>query len=181
MPEDEFELALHCADEPIRTWLLLAGYLGLRAMEVAAIRREDVTEAGGRLVLSGMGKGRKPFRLPVPREVAPYLLPHLVRLGPLWRNSTGRQVTAYGVSRDVSRFMHSIGLPYGLHSLRHRFGTRFYAATRDALLTQEVMRHSSLNTTRLYVQMQQDEAAAALDELSTTLRPKTARKPRKAA
>lgn len=170
IPETDLILALTCADEPIRTWLILAAFMGLRAGEIAAIRREDVAEVEGRMILSGVGKGQKPFRLIVPREVAPILAAHLNGRGPLWRiEPTGRPIRPINVTNAVSRFFRGLGMPYTLHWCRHRFGSQFYSATKDILLTQDVMRHANPATTRLYVATTRSEATAAMDRLAAGL------------
>jgi len=42
------------------------------------------------------------------------------------------------VSRLCGQYLHSLGIPEPLHSLRHYFGSSLYAASQDLLLTQEV-------------------------------------------
>lgn len=186
IPEADLELALGCAPEPLRTWLLLAGYMGLRSHEIAQIRREDVTELAGRLVLSGIGKGRKPYRMVVPVEVLPFLRPWLrARTGPLWLLESKRAcirprpLRPADVTNQTTALMRSLGLPYTLHQLRHRFGTCFYGSTKDLLLTQDVMRHANPSSTRLYVETTRAEATAAMDRLSASLRPRPERGKRK--
>lgn len=175
IPESDLKVALECAPEPMRTWLVLAAFMGLRAAEVAGIRREDVTDVDGRLYLSGIGKGQKPFRLPVPVEVAPSLRAHLSgQPGPLWRTAHGRPVTPGYVTGRASEFFKAIGMPYTLHWCRHFFGTQVYRQTRDLLLTMTVLRHSSPNTTRLYVEQMRADEIAAVDQLSARLRAKAA-------
>lgn len=173
----QVELALTGAREPLLTWLLLAGFMGFRAMDVAGVRREDVEEINGRLWITGVGKGAKSFRLVVPRDVEPFLRGHLVgRPGPLWRTSTGRPIRAADVTNTTTALMRSLGLPYVLHQLRHRFGTVLYAETKDLLLTANAMRHSNLSTTRGYVATSRGETVAAMDRVARSLR-----KPRRAA
>lgn len=175
IPDADLKVALACAPEPMRTWLILAAFMGLRAMEVAQIRREDLSDISGRLVLSGIGKGGKPFRLPVPTWVEPSLRQHLTaQRGPLWLTARGRPVRASHVSHEVGRFFRSIGMPYTLHWCRHHFGTAAYRQTRDLLLTQDLMRHSNPSTTRLYVETTRAETTAAMDRLSVSLRPASA-------
>lgn len=171
VPDTDLYIAIECAAEPLRTWLVLAAFMGLRAAEVAGIRRENITEHDGRLLLGGIGKGNKPFKLPVPAEVRPYLEQFMTgRSGPLWRAPrTGNPVTPAYVSERVSTFFRSIGMPYTLHWARHSFGTAVYRQTRDLLMTMSVMRHANPNTTRLYVEQVEAEAVAALDKLATRL------------
>lgn len=172
VPDADLRVALECAPEPMRTWFILAAFMGLRAMEVAPIRGDHFSEVDGRLYLDGVGKGQKPFRLPVPVEVVPILRPHLAKgSGPLWRTGPGgRPTRPLDVTNQVGKFFRSIGMGYTFHQLRHTFGTTMYRATRDLLLTQDVMRHSSPTTTRLYVETSSPEATAAMDRLSTALR-----------
>ena len=180
VPDEDLREALICAQgrsDPMRLWLVLAAFMGLRAMEIAPIRREDISEVGGRLYLDGIGKGAKPFRLVVPRDVEPVLRPYLIgATGPLFRTAPGgRPSRPYDVSMQTRAFFRGLGMPYSIHRLRHSFGTLIYAQTRDVLLTQDLMRHESANTTRQYVQTTRVEAVAALDELGKRLRPHNAR------
>lgn len=173
IPDGDLKIALECAHEPMRTWLILAAFMGLRAMEVAQIRREDLSDIGGRLVLSGIGKGAKPYRLPVPTWVEPVLRRHLTaQRGPLWRTPHGQAVRASYVSHEAAKFFRAIGMPYTLHWLRHHFGTAAYRQTHDLLLTQDLMRHENPSTTRLYVETTRAETTAAMDRLSASLRPR---------
>lgn len=181
IPEKDLDTLLAYAAEPLKTWLLLAGYMGLRAHEIAQITREDITERSGRLYLSGVGKGQKAYGMVIPREVAPYVQAHLAgrRTGPLWRSPTGRKIGSKQATNAASALMRNLDMPYTLHSLRHRFGSRLWDETRDLLLVQQAMRHSSPDTTRLYIATTDGEAAAAMDKLSSSLRPKRSRRPRR--
>ena len=40
---------------------------------------------------------------------------------------------------------------YSCHSLRHRYATRLYAATRDIVLVPKLLGHTKLETTMAYV------------------------------
>lgn len=48
------------------------------------------------------------------------------------------------------------------HSLRHRFATRAYAGTRDLFGVQQVLGHSSPETTQVYVAIAGDALAAVV-------------------
>lgn len=171
VPDADLRVALTAAGEPIRTWLILAAYLGLRAMEIAGMKRQDVVEVDGRLYLEGIGKGTKPYRLPIPQHVAPVLMLHLSgQTGPLWRTGPGgRPSRPQDVSEQVVKFFRGIGMPYSLHQCRHSFGTSIYRQTRDLLTTQDAMRHSSPTTTRGYVETTAPAATAAMDRLSANI------------
>lgn len=170
IPEHDLAVAISVAPEPVKTWLVLGSTMGLRAMEVI-LNRDDVAEdIQGRLHIQGIGKGGKLFRLPVPLEAEPYLRPHLHRSsGPLWTDRHGRPVTAYYVTVEVGDFFRSLGMPWTMHNLRHRLGTRLYQETKDLALVQDVLRHGSPQTTRLYVDSCSDTAGAVMDRMSVDL------------
>ncbi|MGD9989098.1 tyrosine-type recombinase/integrase [Pseudonocardia sp.] len=171
VPDRDLKLAIQIAPEPMRTWLVLAAFMGLRAMEIAQLTRDSIDEIEGRLVLSGIGKGRKPFRITVPLHVEPSLRQYMHMRGPLFWTRFGNVMKPATLSKLVGQFFARQGMPYSLHWLRHSFGTAFYASTRDLLLTQDVMRHASPNTTRLYVRTTGVAATKAMDRLSKSLRP----------
>lgn len=167
IPEQHLITALSLAAEPMRTWLLLAAFMGLRCFEIAGLRRDNVHEIEGRLVIAGVGKGRKPFRLTVPLYVEPALRSHLVGHGPLFRTPRGLPLTGHAVSRLTTRFFDRIGMStYTMHWARHSFGSATYQATKDLLLTQDLMRHASSDMTRIYVLTTRPEGVRAMDKVA---------------
>ena len=51
------------------------------------------------------------------------------------------------------------------HNLRHLFASTFYQATRDIVKLADVLGHSSINTTRIYLLTTGEEHARQLDRL----------------
>ena len=49
--------------------------------------------------------------------------------------------------------------PWTAHTLRHAFATEIYAATKDLVLTSQLLGHESTRTTERYVLVKQDRAA----------------------
>jgi integrase len=66
------------------------------------------------------------------------------------------------ISGMINEYLHEMGIPDTAHSLRHRFGTDFYRASKDIRLTQEIMGHSSPTTTATYAAADIDAAAAVM-------------------
>lgn len=180
IPEEDFQTALACARDEAYVWLLLAGFLGFRCMEIAGMRQENITRVGDRVFVSGIGKWGKPFKMQVPKHVEPHLMRYVTgRPGPVWFTGTGgRATTAQQVSQQMSAFFRSIGMPYTLHRGRHSFGTNLYQQTKDILLTKEAMRHDSTESTLLYVQTSGAMGAAAMDRLAEKKLQRAARRPR---
>jgi integrase/recombinase XerC len=151
--EPQLARALLAADQRMSLWLLLAGDAGLRISEIAAAYSTDLI--GRHLHVEG--KGRRQRTVPVSR-----------RLHEAWEAWTpgpnGRMwtITAHTVGVRISGHLRSVGVDATAHQLRHRFGTRFYQASRDLLLTQQVMGHASSKTTEVYAAFD-DRALSVVD------------------
>lgn len=170
--EEDLDVVLTCAPQPVRAWLVLAAYMGLRAGEIAQLRREHVLDTRQPpLLLVQDGKGGKSRMLPLPLVVTAELQQHLHgRSGPLWTTPKGYRATGSHVTRVVCALMTQLGLPWTLHALRHRYATRLYQQTRDLRMVQVMLGHSSVSTTQIYTQFDTDSAAAAMAELGGDLR-----------
>ncbi len=55
------------------------------------------------------------------------------------------------------------------HNLRHLFATLFYRASRDIVQLADVLGHSSINTTRLYLMTSGAEHARRINQLGLIL------------
>lgn len=164
--EDTLQSALASSPPAVRAWLVLAAGAGLRAMEIAALRREDVVDGGESPHLVVHGKGDKVRTVPLSSAVLAELRAYgMPRSGPLFRMQNGRPATAHYVSAMANKQLHRVGITETLHQLRHRFATRLHKATRDIRLVQEMLGHESLATTANYVDFDGDEAATAIGGL----------------
>lgn len=149
--------ALDAAPPRLRPMLYLAAYEGLRACEIAGLRRDDVQDEATPPVIVVLGKGGKervlPLTEPVLEELRRFGLP---RRGPLFTmhdshgQPTSRPITAHRVSAACNDYLLEVGARATLHQLRHFFGSSLYQASRDIRLVQEAMGHASPATTAVY-------------------------------
>ena len=158
LPPEDLAEAIRCArSHEMRAWLVLAGFAGLRAGEVARLRREDVQARATHPTIQVVnGKGGKDRTVIVGKVVLDALAPFMSRRGPLW------DASPRDVSRKASEHFKALSMPWTLHSCRHGFATQIYGATRDLRLTQELMGHSSPATTAIYAAVDRDAAARAV-------------------
>lgn len=169
--EDDLEEALFNAPPRIRPWLILAAYAGLRAAEIASLRCEDVRFRATPPVLVVTGKGNKTRIVPLSKRVADALVEAGVntrRRGFAFEREDGQHGanTPGRVSKMANRYLHDLGIPDSLHSLRHRFGSQMYAVSRDIRMTQEVMGHNSPTTTAGYVAWSHSAATDAVEAIA---------------
>lgn len=90
--EDDLELAILCAvSDRLRLWIVLGGYCGLRASEIAGLHREHIREAARspHLIVFD-GKGGKQRIVPLAAKVLEELEAWLTRgAGPMFTRTNG--------------------------------------------------------------------------------------------
>lgn len=168
IPEDRLMEALTAAQGRVRAYLALAAYAGMRACEIAELRREDVHDDAPVPVVVVMGKGRKERIVPLAPQLGTEL--RLVGLPPRGYvfgryGDPARHIGASTVSNAANEHLHGLGYTETLHTLRHRFASRCYQISLDIRLTQELMGHSSPATTAGYAAFSPDAAAAVVNRL----------------
>lgn len=162
---EEVALALALVHEPLRTAIMLATYAGLRADEIARLRREDVTAE--RLTVR-VGKGGRPGIV----DTSPVLWSYIQGrpFGYLILDREGRPVTGRWLSKYQRREFIRCGLPeLHLHRFRHTFATELLRGGADIRTVQELMRHEALSSTMGYTLVaggQRRAAVASLPELA---------------
>ena len=169
IPEDRLMLAMNQAPPRIRTMLVLAGWCGLRAKEIALLRRERVCETRnppGILIAHDATKGKRERYLPMSDFVLAELLPALPIHGWVFRRADGRgHLTPDHLQHIVNDFLHSLGIPDTLHTLRHRFLTAALDATGNVRTVQELAGHKDLASTAIYTRVSSAAAAAAVQAI----------------
>lgn len=168
MNDDAIGQAMAAAEQPLRAWIALGAFCGLRCMEIASVRREDVIDSGLAPFLRVVGKGDKERIVPLPAAV-------LIELraagmtsasGPLWPLPVAEIEEGKRVSRVINAHLLALGIEGTAHMLRHRFGTRLYEVTRDLALVATVMGHSSTETTMGYVRINPGAASLPIEQIS---------------
>ena len=162
--------ALAHADDRVRPWLVLAGWAGFRAREIALLRRENVLETQvppQLLVVADAGKGRRERLVPMSSFVLAELRAGLPSRGWVFPRRDGRPGpnAPWLISQLANRVLHESGTSATLHQLRHRFLTLAYQDTHDLRLVQELAGHATPQTTAGYTAFDKGEAAAAVESL----------------
>lgn len=173
-PISESDLTSALLDAPprIRPWLLLAGWAGLRACEIAHLRAEDLmTDIEPPILMVRSGKGGNDGAVPMSDWLVDQLERcGLPRSGYLFRRLDGKpgHIEPHSVSHLAADYMRSVGVDATIHQLRHRFGTQVHRKHRDMRVTQELLRHRSPNSTAIYTWVTPTDGHAAVQSLPTT-------------
>lgn len=141
--------------------ILLAAYQGLRVHEIAKIRGEDLSLDS--MTLFVIGKGNKPAMLPLHETVAEAAR-HFPRTGYLFPSYVhpGQPIVPRAVSQTLRRAMAAAGFRGKPHQLRHTYGTALVRNGVDLRTAQTLLRHESLATTAIYVEVSDKTRSAAI-------------------
>lgn len=160
--DGDLAMALQLAPPMMRRWLVLAAYAGMRCAEIAGLQRDDVLWDAE--VLHVVGKGGRERLVPmhplVVDELRSWPMPRMN--GPVFTRPQGGPWPPARLSRVASEYLHACGIDATMHQLRHWFGTRTYAATKDVRVVQELLGHSSPTTTAIYTAFSAADARRAV-------------------
>lgn len=167
--DEDLMMAIESAPLLIKVWLILAAYSGLRACEIAILRREDIYAAGRYMVVSG--KGGRTRTVPYSTYVWDALLEYgLPGRGVIFRRKDGRPYRRGTITNISNDYLHGLGISDTLHACRHWFGTAGQEAIGDLRVLQDVMGHASPATTAGYAKPSDLKAREMVDAIQPSRR-----------
>lgn len=140
---------------------------GIRISELHYITVEAAKK--GRTTIALKGKIRT-ILLPTKlcRKLVKYAKKQKFASGEMFLTKSGKSITRRQVWYELKRLCHSAGVEPSKvfpHNFRHLFATTFYHACKDIARLADVLGHSSIETTRIYLTVSGAEQARQLDEL----------------
>ena len=140
---------------------------GIRVSEVRYITVDAARR--GRAEVSLKGKIRT-ILLPTKlcRKLNKYAQKQKFASGAIFRAGDGRPLSRFQIWRAMKSLCKEAGVETSKvfpHNLRHLFATAFYRFTRDIVKLADILGHSSINTTRIYLLSTGEEHARQLNLL----------------
>jgi len=157
------KLILYSRTQEEAALIALCGFCGCRIAEALAVTREDFNM--DEMTLTIRGKGDKSRIVPVSAEAwsamsAPVARAFIAGEGTAVVGMTDRRarrtITRLGVKARLKRHISS-------HDLRATFATAVYDKTMDIRLVQELLGHSSVETTQVYTGVGIDKMRKGVD------------------
>ncbi len=144
---------------------------GIRVSEVRFITAEAVETGEAHVRLKGKnrtillpGKLRKLLRRFIRR--------HHIRSGPVFVSRTGNPLDRTNIWRMMKNLCVGAGVPPEKvfpHNLRHLFARKFYSIDHDIVRLADILGHSSIDTTRIYIITTSREHQRQLDRMALVL------------
>ena len=162
--DEDAAVALAMADPTTRLVLVLAGLAGLRCAEICSLDAGQV-DRRGKVLWVVQGKGGKDRVVPICSELDAELgAATLPRHGPVVHHQ-GLAYSPNSMSAKVSRYLAGLGIHGGLHAWRHWFATALLDGGRDVREVQELLGHTSLQSTQVYTRVSRARLADAVGVL----------------
>lgn len=144
----------HADDEQAKMLIKTLANSGIRASEVRHITVEAVKES--EVVIYNKGKGREVY-IPkiLKRELLTYCRNEGIKQGSIFVNSDGQPLNRVTIWRKIKKAAELSGVSEAKafpHNFRHLYAVTFYNKNKDVDLLANILGHSSINTTRIYIQ-----------------------------
>jgi site-specific recombinase XerD len=138
---------------------------GLRMNELAQLKIADIDSKAFQVKVSG--KGNKDRFTILPKQLLPDMracyLAHKPQVYLFEGQKKGMPMHCRSIQHFVQRYITMIGLgnqDYSAHTLRHSFATHLLDAGVDIHTIKELLGHSSISTTMVYLHLQQSKRAS---------------------
>lgn len=126
---------------------------GVRVSELSFITAEAVKR--GYATVSCKGKTRDVFLVRrLQKKLLKYMRRHRIVSGPVFVTRSGRALDRTAVWRDMKSLCEAAGVDERRvfpHNLRHLFARVFYELDKDIAKLADILGHSSIETTRIYI------------------------------
>lgn len=155
------------SDTRLALLLQLMASTGIRVSEVPYVTAEAVAEKVIRIRLKGK---IRTILLPdkLCSRLKQYQKEKRITTGPLFLTRTGHVMSRKEVWAQMKRLCRSAGVPDSKvfpHNLRHLFARSFYAEQQDIVKLADLLRHSNIETTRIYLLSSGQEHRQILERL----------------
>ena len=144
---------------------------GIRVSELAFVTVEAVRAGLAELMLKGKCR-RILFPAALVRKLSRYAAERRIARGPIFTDKTGSPVSRHRVWYEMKKLGARAGVAASKvfpHNLRHLFARTFYALERDLSKLADLLGHSSVETTRLYIITAGVEHLRQLDKMKLVI------------
>ena len=147
--------------------ILFACYTGMRTREIRNITLSDIIEENEFFSIRVKGKGNIERLVSIKKDLIGDLLKKFLKekkrknknsiyLFQLVNKNTPPTLTSISIKGFLKKIDSVKERGNSLHLLRHSFASFVYKKSKDILLTQKILGHSSINTTQIYIHLDTD-------------------------
>ena len=139
---------------------------GLRVSEVSSLNISNI-DFEERLIRIESGKGEKDRIVPVNKRTLKILKKYLEREeGPLFLGNDEERITPEKIRYIFRKYSEKSGVKCTPHTLRHTFATHMLEQGTDVRVIQNILGHSSLDTTQIYTKVSAKHLKDSYDKVN---------------
>jgi len=167
--EDYLKFKRLLRKEPDQRWYFVVWFLaatGARISELVHFRVEHVVAGYIDIYSKGDRMRRLYFPEKLQKEALQWINKEERKSGYLFLNARGGQLTPRGISLRLKEYAAKYGIDTSLvhpHAFRHLFARNFLKKENDIALLADLLGHSSIETTRIYLQRSSLEQGRMVD------------------
>lgn len=157
--------------EPDQRWYFIVWFMaatGARISELTKFKVEDVQVGYVDIYSKGGRVRRLYFTKKLQKEALKWLKKEGRGSGFLFLNTKGGRLSPRGISLRLKGFASKYGIDPDVvhpHAFRHLFAKNFLQKDNDIALLADLLGHSSIETTRIYLQQSSREQGKMVDEI----------------
>lgn len=126
---------------------------GIRVSELQYFTVEAVVR--GEVFVNCKGKNRRIFVVAdLKKKLLRYIREQKIKSGAIFITKNGKPVSRHNIWRDMKALCEEANVPPSKvfpHNLRHLFARTFYGIEKDIAKLADILGHTSINTTRIYI------------------------------
>lgn len=126
---------------------------GIRVSELQYVTVDAVNK--GEALVRCKGKNRRIFIVsPLRKKLLRYIKEQKISSGAIFITRNGKPVSRHNIWRDMKSLCAEANVPSSKvfpHNLRHLFARTFYGIEKDIAKLADILGHTSINTTRVYI------------------------------
>lgn len=126
---------------------------GIRVSELQYITVEAVQH--GETTVNCKGKNRRIFIVPqLQTKLLQYIKTRKIKSGSVFVTKSGKPISRHNIWREMKALCKNAGVAPSKvfpHNLRHLFARTFYGIEKDIAKLADILGHTSINTTRIYI------------------------------
>lgn len=164
----------HKGDEKYYLIMCILGTTGIRIQELSKFTLEALLKNNGNIVIRNKNKTRiVPLPAPLKKELLQYATKQHITSGAVFLGNRGTPITREAVWKKLKLIAEAAGVnPDKIypHAFRHFFAFTYIEKYHNVCTLADILGHSRVETTRIYLQQTLDDTRVQIDSMYTEYR-----------
>lgn len=168
---EEFKKICEYAKQNEKKYYFIIKFMGYTGARISEVIKTDVNSIM-RGYLEIISKGGKFRRIYIPENLQKELIQWIKKNkieGFIFKNKYGQVISARGISGELKKIALKIGIDHKKvhpHSFRHMFAINFLKSNKDITLLADLLGHSNLDTTKIYLRRTEEEQKEIINSIN---------------